>query len=152
MTESEPEVDRLRRELGDIEAAFWKESAKVASDWTFGIFGPLTVRRYTSPMFIAQVFVLFHLLCFSVGAGLIFTTGPTRELGIAMVVGSIFAFGSFVAQFWVISYGRYREVAREAIGDQGMMTLKQLAARRAEMADRIKQLERPDGPDTRPAA
>jgi hypothetical protein len=129
MAEPEAEVDRLRRELADIEAEFWKAHADLAMGWQF-VLGPLRVRRYASPMFIAQVFVLFHVLCFAAGAAFIFTAGPTRELGIAMVVGSIFAFGSFVAQFWAISYERFREIAREATGDQGTMSLKRLAARR----------------------
>jgi hypothetical protein len=92
-------------------------------------------------MFIVQVFVLFHTACFGVGAGLIFITGPTRELGLAMVVGSIFAFGSFVGQFWAVAIERNREVFREVMGNQEKAELKSLAVRREEILAQITQLE-----------
>jgi hypothetical protein len=144
MAEPDSEVSRLRQELDIIEASFWKEYADLAMGWQF-ILGPLKVRRHVSNMFIAQVFVLFHLLCFTAGAALIFTTGPTRELGIAMVVGSIFAFGSFVAQFWAVSTERGREIRQEVMGNQDTTRMRQLAERRREIASRIEQLERSHG-------
>ena len=89
-----------------------------------------------------QVFVLFHILCFAIGAGLIFTSGPARELGIAMVVGSIFAFGSFVGQLFSIAYGRTNEIAQQITGSQKMDDLKQLAGRREAILGQIEQLEK----------
>lgn len=161
MTEPEAEVDRLRRELADTEAAFWKEYVNQAightgffdpaAPWRFGL-GPIRIRYPASPMFIVQVFVLFHILCFAVGAALIFTTGPTRELGIAMVVGAIFAFGAFVAQFWAVSYERANAIYKEAVGDLETRKLKRLAAKRAEIASQIEHLERPDGSNPQPSA
>jgi hypothetical protein len=151
MTEPEAEVDRLRRELADTEVAFWKEYGDLARPWRFSL-GPIRIRYPASPMFIVQVFVVFHVLFFAVGAALIFTTGPTRELGIAMVVGAVFAFGSFVAQFWVVADARANAVYKEAVGDLETRNLKRLAARREEIASQIDHLERPDGSDSRPSA
>ena len=42
MNESEAEFDRLRRELSDVEAAFWKEYPNLAMGWQF-VLGPLRV-------------------------------------------------------------------------------------------------------------
>src|SRR5262249_45203402 len=132
MAEPEAEVDRLRRELSGAEGEFWKEFQRLTTGWQFR-FGPIRFRRNVSNLFIAQAFLVFHLLCFVGGIGLIFTTGPTRELGIALVVGSIFAFGSFVAQFWVLVIEEGRSVYKEAVGDLDTRTLKQLAKKREEI-------------------
>jgi hypothetical protein len=140
MVNPEIEVDRLRQELTDVEAAFWSEYADIAMRWQF-VLGPVKIRRRTSAMFVAQAFVLFHIACFAVGAGLIFIAGPTRELGIAIVVGSIFAFGSFVGQFWAIANEREREILRETMGGRETAELKSLAVRREEILAQITQLE-----------
>jgi hypothetical protein len=144
MTDPRIELDRLRRELKDTEAVLWPSYWDLAKGW-LSVFGPPTVRRPASPIFIAQVFVLFHILCFAIGAGLIFTNGPARELGIAMVVGSIFAFGSFVGQLFSIAYGRTNEIAQQITGSQKMDDLKQLAGRREAILGQIEQLEKLGG-------
>lgn len=132
------ELDRLRRELKDIEAVLWPSYWALVKGW-LGVFGPPTIRRPFSPIFIVQVYALFNILCFAVGARLIFTTGPTRELGIAMVVGSIFAIGSFVAQLFSIAYGRTNEIAQQITGSQKINDLKQLAGRREAIRRQIRQ-------------
>jgi hypothetical protein len=142
MAEPEAEVDHLHRELSDVEREFWKEFEDLTTSWQFK-FGPIRFRRRVSNMFIAQVFVAFHLSCFAGGIGLIFTTGPTRELGIALVVGSIFAFGSFVSQFWAVSLEQRRAVYKEAVGDLETRDLKQLAKKREQIMNQLKQLEGP---------
>jgi hypothetical protein len=59
---------------------------------------------------IAVVFVLWHLLAGAAGVLLTARRDGTRELGIALLVGSLFAFGSFLAQFWSLAVDREREV------------------------------------------
>jgi hypothetical protein len=140
MASSEDHIDRLRLELADVEAQFWAGYSNMTMNWQF-VLGPIRIERRTSAMFIAQVFVLFHVLCFSVGATLIFVAGPARELGIAMVVGSIFAFGSFVGQFWAVAYDRGRKIFEEVIGNQDMEQLKELASKREIICEQISQLE-----------
>jgi hypothetical protein len=142
MTDPRIELDQLRRELKDTEPVLWPSYWDFAKGW-LGVFGPPTIRRRASPIFIAQVFVLFHILCFAIGAGLILTSGSSaHELGIAMVVGFIFAFGSFVGQLFAIAYRRTNEIAQQITGSQKMNDLKQLAARREAIMRQIEQLEK----------
>ena len=149
MTDPSIELNRLRRELKDTEAVLWPSYWDLAKGW-LSPFGPPTIRRPASPIFVAQLFVLFHILCFAVGAGLIFTSGPARELGIAMVVGSIFAFGSFVGQLFSVAYGRANEIMQQITGTQKVEELKQLAARREALKRQIDQLEMPGGQSPQP--
>ena len=144
MTESGAELDRLRQELSSVEGAFWEEYRGLTTGWQFS-FGPIRIRRHVSHTFIAQIFITFHILCFALGVGLIFTTGPTRELGIALVVGSTFAFGSFLSQFWALSIEEGRAIYKEVAGDFEIRDLKQLAKKREQILNQIKQLEGPDG-------
>jgi hypothetical protein len=151
MTEPDAEVDRLRRELSVIEDAFWEEYQELTTGWQFS-FGPIRIRRHINQMFIVQMFIAFHILCFALGVGLIFTTGPTRDLGIALVVGSTFAFGSFLSQFLALSLERGNAIYKDVAGEFEIRDLRKLAEKREQLMNQIKQLERPDGSDPQPAA
>lgn len=151
MTEPDTEADRLHRELSDVESAFWEEYQKLTTGWQFS-FGPIRIKHHVSQMFIAQAFIVFHLVCFAGGVGLIFTAGATRELGIALVVGSIFAFGAFVSQFWALSIEEGRALYKEVLGEQETRDLKQLAKKREQIMSRIEQLEGSNGSNPRSTA
>jgi len=47
-------------------------------------------------------YVAFNIAGMIAGIVMILNKGVLRELGIAIVVGSIFAFGSFIEQWWTI--------------------------------------------------
>ena len=142
MTDPRTELNLLRRKLKDTEAEFWKLHWDLAKGW-LGVFGPPTIRRPGSPIFIVQVFILFHIACFAIGAWLIFTSGAARELGIAMFVGSIFAFGSFVGQLVSIAYARTSEITQQITGSKKKKDLQQLADRREAIMTQIEHLEKP---------
>lgn len=141
MSDPRTELHRLRQELKDTEAKFWKLRWDLAKGW-LGVFGPPTIRRPGSPIFIVQLFVLFHIVCFAIGARLIFTSGAARELGIAMVVGSIFAFGSFVGQLVSIAYARTSEITQQITGSKKKKELQQLADSLEAIMAQIERLEK----------
>lgn len=67
--------------------------------WSIGV-GKLRIRAVVGTNFIAIVFVLWHLLLGATGvAGTLFWE-EGRELAVALLVGALFSFGSFLAQFW----------------------------------------------------
>jgi len=144
MTDPGTELDRLRRELKDTEVEFWKLHWDLAKGW-LGVFGPPTIRRPGSPVFIVQVFILFNIACFAIGAWLIFTSRAAHELGIAMVVGSIFAFGSFIGQLVSIAYARTSEITQQITGSKKKKDLQQLADRREAIITEIEHLEKLGG-------
>jgi hypothetical protein len=54
------------------------------------------------------------LLCLVAGVVFIPFGGALQSLGIALIVGSLFSFGAFVAQFWAIQVEKEREVFNRA--------------------------------------
>jgi hypothetical protein len=44
--------------------------------------------------------LLFNMVCFAVGVAFIFLNGTLRVLGISLVVGGLFSFGTFMTQWW----------------------------------------------------
>lgn len=123
--------DVLREKLEETQGLFWEEFAHVAATWNFGI-GPFRLRRVVSSQGITRVYVMFNVLCFAVGVGLIAVGGIPGNVGIALVVGALFAFGSFVSQVWAVAAQHEREVQNRVLGDYELAELKRLAK---EMAD-----------------
>lgn len=106
-------------------------------------------RRLIGPFNAAGVARMYRLLlaiAFVVGAALTLVGGITGQLGAALVIGSIFAFGSWMAQAWALS----RE-AEFRVEDELLFAIER--ARLAPYADRVLQLERqlralpPEEPD-----
>ena len=83
------------------------------SGWHFAA-GPVYLRGAFSSMRLARYFVAFHVLVGVVGGALIFSDGPARELGMALVVGALFAFGAFVSQLWAVQVQHERGDANRA--------------------------------------
>ena len=48
----------------------------------------------------AKVFIAFHVVTIVAGLVLIFEPSPMNELGVALVVGGLFAFGTFLSSVW----------------------------------------------------
>jgi hypothetical protein len=49
---------------------------------------------------IVAIYVLFNVACLAVGVAFTLQHGVLQTLGIALVVGGLFSFGTFVAQWW----------------------------------------------------
>jgi hypothetical protein len=95
---------------------------------------------------VARLYRLLLAVAFVVGAALTLIGGITGQLGAALVIGSIFAFGSWMAQAWALS----RE-AESRVEDDMLFAIER--ARLAPYADRVLQLDRqlralpPEQPD-----
>lgn len=94
------ERDRLDEQL----TSFWRH----LSGWKLHL-GPLVVRAAPGAQRLALGFFAFHVTLALGGALMIvLVQGVWADLGIAMVVGALFAFGSFLAQMWAMQQDRYR--------------------------------------------
>jgi hypothetical protein len=91
---------------------------------------------------IARMYAFFDLGCFAFGTGLIFVNGVLRELGIAIVVGSIFAFGSLVAQWWTVQTQREIDIRDHMLG--GTERFEELAEMRRSVIRRLDEQTRLD--------
>ena len=90
--------DQLEKELQGANEAFRREYT-VTSTWQAGL-GPFTVKATLDSNIIAGVYILFNVVCFVVGIAFIFLNGTFRVLGISLVVGGPFSFGTFMTQWW----------------------------------------------------
>ena len=104
---------QLQEELRLAEEAFRTEYDGLLGAWQLGV-SKLRVRAAVHSQFITLTYVLFNLLCFVAGVVFIPFGGALQSLGIALIVGGLFSFGAFVAQFWAIQVEKEREVFNRA--------------------------------------
>ncbi|GAB3512506.1 hypothetical protein [Phytohabitans suffuscus] len=91
---SPDELEATLSEIRRLNAAFLP--------WQIRI-GPVRLARRVWSMHFFFTFTLFHIGAGVVGGVFIFMREPFRSLGIAIVVGALFAFGSFLTQVWAQS-------------------------------------------------
>jgi hypothetical protein len=107
-----PDEQRLEELSADLH-----EFVASASAWRIRI-GPIAYRRRVSAEFVFLLFTSFHIAGGVSGALLIvFGKARIQSLGIALLVGSLFAFGSFLAQFWSEILKREHDAQELVFGD-----------------------------------
>ncbi len=134
------ELANLRQELRDIDEAFWREFYRTFARWNIGV-GSFRINAPATSAQLAIGFFLFNSMCFAVG--IIFTVlgGVWTALGVAMIVGSLFSFGTFVAQLWVVHRQRAAEVIDRLYGLRTEYAdLERLGRMRKDLLDRIEKL------------
>jgi hypothetical protein len=121
------ELDRLLAEIEALDEEYWS----IMSRWThWGLsVGPVSVSGYFGSQTIALTYASFCVTCFVAG-GVLAVFSTTKELGVALVVGSIFAGGAFVAQWWAVQVGIERQVDAEVLGSRHTRQLRALVRRR----------------------
>jgi hypothetical protein len=104
---------------------------------------------------VAKIYALFNVLCFIVGVVFCFFRGVFTGLGIALVVGSLFALGAFVSQFWLAVHTRESQWIDRMHTEAEVARLQHLARERSELHKQIERLrntdEPPDGSRSKPA-
>jgi len=111
--DAEARRSQLREELSRAERELQAEYVRLLGTWQF-CFGRMRIRAAVHSGFITAIYVLFNLLCFVVGVVFVPFGGALQSLGLALIVGGLFAFGAFVAQFWAIQVEKEREVFNRA--------------------------------------
>jgi hypothetical protein len=101
----------LEGELRVTNEAIQRELQHVASSWRF-MFGPIRVNFRFGPGVITAFYASFISICLLAGVVFCFFGGTLAALGAALVVGALFSFGAFVAQFWLVT-----QQARQKVSD-----------------------------------
>jgi hypothetical protein len=70
--------------------------------------GRWRIQRSMNAQDTAKVFIGFHLTAILAGAVLIFRPSPIKELGVSLVVGGLFAFGTLLSSIWSKVYDNER--------------------------------------------
>jgi hypothetical protein len=91
--------DQLEKELQGASEAFNREYKSITSTWQVAL-GPVPITATLSSEPISWIYIAFNVACFAVGVAFIFLNGTFRILGISLVVGGLFSFGTFMTQWW----------------------------------------------------
>ena len=133
------EAGRLREELRQLDDEFHRRYAAGATGFSFSTGRRPT--RHLSAQALARLYFGFCLSAFAAGAVLA-TLDATKELGVAMVVGALFAGGSFIAQAWMLQVERERAVKGALWGDAERAEMRAMLDRRRQLVAELDQLDR----------
>ena len=136
------ELAHLHEELRKTEVAFWKEFDRTVARWDLRI-GPLRFTTPVTPKMLALIYLLFNALCFVAGAVFAVFGGVWAALGVALIVGSLFSYGAFVGQSWVIVRQRAIGIFDRVVGDTTYAELERLAGVHRGLLDQIESLNDP---------
>lgn len=141
--------EQLQRELQRATEAFDRELRSLASAWGATL-GRFAISTSFSIEGIIAVFVLFNVACFAAGIAFILQSGAIQTLGISLVVGGLFSFGAFMAQWWDHAWQRANNTVDRAFNsgydDKRYAELQRLAKEISEISDKLQRLPQPPGP------
>jgi hypothetical protein len=123
MSDSNPEMDQLTSELVTTWKQIDREMSQLSYHW--GINRPFPIYVVT-PNAIALLYGTFLAVCFGVGIVLTFHSGTLASLGVALVVGALFAGGAVVGQIWSFAIQERRHLFEKAFGDERTKDLENL--------------------------
>lgn len=136
---------QLEENLRAVDEAFQKEYLRTASSWHVN-FGPIHIPFVIGSQQVAKIYAFFNALCFVAGVVFCFFKGVLSGLGIALVVGSLFALGAFVSQFWMAVYTREIEWSGRVYGEASTAQLRHLDKERSELYKQIEGLRDAEEP------
>jgi hypothetical protein len=102
------------------------ELASKFSSWNL-YFGGRRITRRMSTSDIANIFAGWHLFALVAGALVTILWRDNGGLGAALIVGSLFGFGSFLSQFWSQAMDRERDFIRKNLNAVELEELRNLA-------------------------
>jgi hypothetical protein len=120
MNESPSKREGLLRELEELDARIQQE--RDSYKWGVGArIGHRHLQLYLPVRsgLIFAVYIIFNTAVLAAGIALILGKGVLKDLGVAMVVGALFAFGSFAAQWWTVQVQFERDVDDRIYGSIG---------------------------------
>lgn len=138
MNDSNSEIDRLHAELIKTRKEINREIGQLSTHWgiTVGSF-PFYVSTTTS---IALLYGAFLVACFATGIAFTFLGEALASLGIALIVGALFAGGAIVAQIWSFAVQEERDLFNEALGAERTKDLQNLGVKLWQLQKRIDHL------------
>lgn len=147
MDDLERQRDQLEKELRGAIEALHREYRSEASTWQAGL-GSLTVKATLDSDFISNIYVLFNVICFAAGIVFIFLKGTLQVIGVSLVVGGLFSFGTFMTQWWDHAWQRQNDTLDRAFNldyhDRRYAELQRLAKEYTKLYDKLEGL--PESP------
>src|SRR5215472_2701939 len=155
--------DRLYEELSEAYDGFFKELIQATRIWGF-LVGRRRIGLYSS-WGLARIYQVMLLVFFAAGVALSVSSPGNPGLGSALVVGSLFAAGAWIAQLWNLSTAEWFRLRNELLGevrlllspwhrttadlarelDPNQRNASYYATQVKDIVNRIKELDRTDG-------
>ncbi|MBQ1036308.1 hypothetical protein [Micromonospora sp. C81] len=135
-------ADRLTDELEAVDQELWDAFSHASMSWGAGYGKRRITRRMSSGAWVSLLAALC-LTTFSTGVPLTLID-PTRELGIALVAGSIFACAAFLGQVWTVQYQRESTLKNQLFGAEQQQQLHDLLKERDRLIGQLNRLTEQD--------
>ena len=126
MNNSNSEIDELHAELIATRDEIYREMGRLSPHWEMKV-GPFPI-YVVSPKAISLLYGAFLAVCFALGIWFTLLNGTLASLGVALIVGTLFAGGAVVAQIWSFSIQGELNLFEQAFGDERTSDLKNLAS------------------------
>jgi hypothetical protein len=141
-TEAEqPDREELQRKLDAMEKELRHDTQKLTSVWQLGI-GGVVVNPVAGSGLISGIYFVFNGCCLVAGIVLILYGTVAQNVGVALIVGSIFSIGAFAAQFWMVTVEQERSVDERIKGvDSRIMQLQETYREIIRLRDQIDQVK-----------
>jgi hypothetical protein len=145
--------DQLEKDVQRAYAAFDRESLSMTSTWV-GRLGPFSLSVPVKSQVIVAIYVLFNVACFAIGVAFTLQHGALQALGIALVVGGLFSFGTLTAQWWDHIWQDQNNTMDRAFNsgyhDKRYAELQRLAKEWVDAHEKLEALAGPDSGDESP--
>jgi hypothetical protein len=145
MTDLNEERTALLRQLSSVEQESQREIEERIGLWGFAF---IRARVQSGP--IAISYIAFNVVGIGVGIYLIVLGATPRVIGIALTVGSILAFGAFVAQWWTVAVQREVSIMDASRQESDAALWHELYLKKTHIQEQLKALdaETKDHPST----
>jgi hypothetical protein len=141
VSDTDASLEDLRKELATAYSDFYRQASYRSGHWGYWT---RSGRRLVGPYNAAQVAHIYRLILaalFILGVLFSVLSKSTSELGIALVVGSLFAFGAWMAQAWALSREEEFRLHETLLGDIRNADLRQQAELIREITRQLQELE-----------
>ena len=140
--------EQLEKELRLATEALDREYRRISSAGQIKL-GPAAF--FISFRFFSTIYAVFDAACFATGVTLVFMNGVLQALGVALIVGSLFAFSTFVGQIgdrvWQVQKETVDRGSNSAYHDVRYAELQRLFKAAWEISEQIKSLRDLPGQD-----
>lgn len=140
---SDPEdgIEALRKRRAEHLAEFRKIYQSYRT-WSISI-GRVRIRAVMGTNLIAIVFVAWHVLAGAAGTLITILWTDNRELGVALIVGALFGFGSFMSQVWSQAMDTERELFVKVLDEDDLRVFRESYAELVRIDRKLEKLLAP---------
>jgi hypothetical protein len=127
MSDSNSEVDQVKQIAADLFAArkeIDREIKNLSMRWGMAT-GPRWLYM-VNPSRISTLYWIFLAGCFAAGIVLPLLKGTLSNLGVSLIVGSLFAGGALIGQVWGFAFQERQSLLEKALGDERTKDLENL--------------------------